>query len=50
MTKEKRVVYLCPGCKKEQTRYLPVAYLTLESYCSSKGKQLTMHRLRWEYA
>jgi hypothetical protein len=52
MTREhkKRVVYWCPGCKHEIHRWMDVASLKLESFCSGKGKMVKMRRLRWTRA
>lgn len=49
-SKEKIVVYYCPGCKKEVTRRLMVAYNPYESLCEHTGNSVKMTRQRWRYA
>lgn len=46
----KRVVYLCPACKKNVVRRLDVAHRRYESVCESKGKIVKMKRLIWSWS
>lgn len=48
--KEKIVIYYCPGCKKEVTRRLAVAYDPYESLCEKTGQTIKMKRKSWRYA